>query len=330
MDYFSAGGGNKCLSSATLKISVIIVNWNAGSQLRACVDSIIEHGSNLVSKIIVVDNGSSDGSDKSVEDLSEVLLIRAGKNLGFGKACNLGARHAESEYLLFLNPDAMLYEGALASPFFFMANENNRNIGICGIQLVDKSGKVERTCMRFPSLGRFAAQILGFDKTPMLKKVGMHMKEWDHMQSKSVDLVLGAFFMVRRNMFESLGGFDERFFVYFEETDFSLRARKTGYNSVYLADTQAYHAGGGVSRQVKAERLFYSLRSRLLYGLKNFNLMQAWVLIAITVLIEPAARIFYCLVKGESSEIRNILKGYQLLIKEMMDIIKSKYILRTR
>ena len=90
-------------------ISVIIVNWNAGIQLRECVDSVIQYGRPLVEQIVVVDNGSTDGSETAIEGLPSVTLIRVGANLGFGRACNLGAANSNSEFLLFLNPDARLF-----------------------------------------------------------------------------------------------------------------------------------------------------------------------------------------------------------------------------
>jgi len=90
-----------------------------------------------------------------------------------------------------------------------------------------------------------------------------------------VDQVIGAFFLVRRALFETLGGFDERFFMYFEEVDFSKRAQMRGAASVYLGAARAFHSGGYSSRQVKASRLFYSLRSRFLYGFKHFRPAEA-------------------------------------------------------
>ena len=116
------------------------------------------------------------------------------------------------------------------------------------------------------------------------------MAEWAHDQTQDVDQVMGAFFMIRRPIFKSLSGFDERFFVYFEEVDLSLRAHQAGWRSVYLAEAQAFHAGGGVSRHVKAKRLYYSLRSRILYVFKHFNPFTAMLVLLTTLLIEPLSR----------------------------------------
>ena len=305
-------------------LDIVIVNWNAGSQLRECVDSVLEHGSGCVGRIILVDNGSTDGSADAIECLPGVELVRAGKNLGFAAACNLGAARGNAPYILFLNPDTKVEANSFFVPLAFMERPENGHVGICGIQLVDEQGQVSRTCARFPTLGRLTAQALGLNKIPGLHHTGMHMNDWDHGQSAEVDQVIGAFFLIRRNLFEALGGFDERFFVYFEEVDLSFLARSQGYKSVYLADAQAYHAGGGTSRQVKDVRLFYSLRSRLLYGFKHFPSWQAWSLMVITMAVEPFSRLLYCALGRDWSGMQNTLRGFRSLWGSAPQIIAGR------
>src|SRR5205823_7218964 len=135
------------------------------------------------------------------------------------------------------------------------------SIGIAGIQLLDADGRIARTCARFPTPGRFFSKMLGLDTILPAAFAPHFMVEWDHNHNREVDQVMGAFFLVRRSVFEALGGFDERFFVYFEEVDFSLRARKLGWRTFYLSVAQAYHWGSGpVTKPAQATRLFYSLR----------------------------------------------------------------------
>ena len=295
----------------TSPISIVVVNWNAGNQLLACVNSILQHAHGLVSQIIVVDNGSIDGSDTSVQDLPNITLIRTGTNLGFGKACNLGALQAESDYVLFLNPDATLYVGTLPSAMAFMQNPANSQVGICGVQLHDEGDHIARSCARFPTASGFAAHSVGLDRA--FPRLGHFMAEWDHAQTREVDHVIGAFFLMRRAVFEALNGFDERFFVYLEDLDFSYRARQVGWHSVYLADAQAFHAGGGTSKQVKARRLFYSLRSRLLYSFKHFTVLGAAVVLLATLLLEPLARIGLALAQRSWAGLKETWAGYGLL-----------------
>ncbi|MDR3453490.1 MAG: glycosyltransferase family 2 protein [Rhodoferax sp.] len=300
-------------------IDIICVNWNAGDQLHACIASIAQYGSGLVFQTIVIDNGSIDGSDACVEGLPNVKLIRTGANLGFGKACNLGAQQAKSEYLLFLNPDAALYAGTLPKALTYMQDPVHANVGVCGVQLLDEAGHVSRSCSRFPSTADFAAHALGLDR--FFPRLGHFMAEWDHAQTRQVDHVIGAFFLVRRALFESLHGFDERFFVYLEDLDFSFRARQAGWRSMYLADARAFHAGGGTSSQVKAHRLFYSLRSRLLYGFKHFTPWQAWTLVGLTLVVELITRTVFSLLRGGVRDVRNTFKAYGMLMRDLPRIL---------
>ncbi|GAU07624.1 glycosyltransferase family 2 protein [Desulfoplanes formicivorans] len=304
-------------------IDIITVNWNAGYQLKECLESVIANNKNEVSRIIVVDNGSTDNSANEVEKLPNVEVIRTGQNLGFAAACNIGAKAGQSPYILFLNPDTRLEPESLSIPLAFMENPENKKVGICGIQLVDEQGKVSRTCARFPTLGRLLSSALGFDKLPGLKGRGVHMADWDHCTTTRVGHVMGAFYFIRRETFELAGGFDERFFVYLEDVDLSKRVAQIGWDIWYLTQSRAYHAGGGTSRQVKARRLFYSLRSRLLYAFKHFPVWQAWLLIFITNAIEPFTRSVWCLMRGDVVGVKNTFEAYRMLWRSMGHILRG-------
>jgi len=292
-------------------IDIIIVNWNAGDQLIRCVESIQQNRLDTTVQIIVVDNDSEDGSNISIKKKPDVTLVHTGCNFGFGKACNLGAQQSSAEYLLFLNPDATLYPGTLQKMLAFMQNPTNISIGICGAQLIDEDGHVARSCSRFPSVKSFCAHSLGLDRWfPFLGHV---MTEWDHHNAREVDHVIGACLLIRRSVFDSLNGFDERFFVYLEDVDLSRRARLLGWRSMYLADAQAFHAGGGTSRQIKARRLFYSLRSRLLYACKHFSRPGAATVLLVTLFLEPLSRSALALARGSWSGLRETWSAYGLL-----------------
>lgn len=307
-------------------LDIIIVNWNAGQQLRDCLESIVSARDGFsLGRVVVVDNTSSDGSLDGLDSLSLPLkIIRNPVNRGFGAACNQGAALCDAHYLLFLNPDTKLFEDSLAVPLAFMEDEANQDVGICGIQLIDEKGYVARTCVRFPSLLRFAAQAIGINKIPGLKSTGVHVAEWDHLSDRRVNHVIGAFFFMRRLVFEELIGFDERFFVYLEDVDVSLRAKQAGWETAYLTGAQAFHQGGGTSRQIKATRLFYSLRSRLLYGFKHFTSWQAWVLMIVTMVIEPVSRLFFCGARGQWGGMLDTLRGYRMLWDGLTDIVHSR------
>lgn len=294
-------------------VTIVIVNWNSGRQLRDCVASIQKFGCPWVHRVVVVDNGSADGSERGAEDQPGVALIRAGDNFGFAAACNLGARSADGDYLLFLNPDAALYEGTIPAVVGFMDSPANSTVGICGVKLIDEVGHVARSCARFPSVSSMAFHAIGVDRVQ--PRLGYFMAEWDHQQSRAVDHVIGAFFLVRTSLFCKLGGFDERFFVYLEDLDFSRRAHQGGWQSMYLAETQAFHAGGGASRQIKARRLFYAQRSRLLYAFKHFSALGAVLVAIATLLIEPVSRSGLALLRLSWPGLKETWLAYGMLMR---------------
>jgi GT2 family glycosyltransferase len=305
-------------------MDIVIVNWNSGSQLCECVDSVLEFGENAVAKLIIIDNDSTDGSVDKVDGLAGVEVFHTGENIGFAAACNIGASKGQSPYILFLNPDTRLESDSLSVPLSFMEAANNAHVGICGIQLIDEQGEVSRTCARFPTLGRLTASALGLDKLPGFRGVGMRMTNWVHGDTRPVDHVMGAFFLIRREVFEACKGFDERFFMYLEDLDLSWRAKQIGWDSWYVTDTKAFHAGGGTSRQVKALRLFYSLRSRLLYSFKHFPRWQAWLLVGVTCVIEPLTRTAWCLARGDGACVRNTWLAYRILWRGMGRIVRCE------
>ena len=185
-----------------MNIDIVIVNWNSGKLLYECVDSIITNGGYSVSKIIVVDNKSTDNSFELIKEFTSVKFIQAKKNLGFGRACNLGAKHSDSEFILFLNPDTRIYPDTLQKVLTFMLSKENSKVGICGVQLHNESGEIARSNSRFPSFKGILSHSMGLSKVfPIL---GNKMTEWDHLSTKKVDQVIGAFFFEKGQILRRL------------------------------------------------------------------------------------------------------------------------------
>lgn len=307
-------------------LDIIIVNWNGGQQLRDCLDSIAKQSLNdrALKRTVVVDNASTDGSMPDLDPPGLVLTrVRNDHNRGFAAACNQGARGSAADYLLFLNPDTRLAADALAGSLTEMQKPQHQETGILGIQLVDDTGHVSHTCARFPTPFRFFYAMLGLDR--LLPRIfpPHFMVEWDHGDSRIVDQVMGAFFLIRRAVFETLGGFDERFFVYFEEVDLSLRARALGWRTFFLSEVQAYHRGGGATERVRPMRLFYSLRSRILYCYKHFNRVTATFLTLGTLFVEPVSRVLLAIIRGTPSQAAVVVKGYGLLWRALPSAFAS-------
>jgi N-acetylglucosaminyl-diphospho-decaprenol L-rhamnosyltransferase len=297
-------------------LDIVIVNWNAGPALLECLRSVAQsaHEGWLLNRVVVVDNASTDGSADRLDGLGLPLtVIRSSRNCGFAAACNLGAQGATAEYLLFLNPDTRLTSDALGKSIQCISASEQNKIGILGIQLVDENGNVSRTCARFPSVSMFLTRMLGLGRVLRRYFPEHFYTEWDHKSSRPIEQVMGAYFLVRSSLFKKLGGFDERFFVYFEEVDFSLRARYAGWDTYFLASAQCYHRGGGSSDQIKARRLYYSLQSRLFYAFKHFGRGKTAVLVLATLLIEPISRIAQGIIRASPKGVFEVLHGYALL-----------------
>lgn len=140
------------------------------------------------------------------------------------------------------------------------------------------------------------------------------MADFDHEETRVVDHVIGAFYVIRRSLFQELGGFDEGFFVYFEDLDLSERVRGRGWTILFASEISSSHVGGGTSRQIKARRLSYVLRSRLYFARKHFSFAGATVVYGATFLIEPFARLARALLHRSPEEAMNTIKGYALLL----------------
>jgi len=275
--------------------------------------------------IIVVDNASTDGSLSPLDHFFgkfPLKFIRNAENRGFAAACNQGAAGSTADFLLFLNPDTRLTAGCLEKPIAFFNTAEDR-IGIIGVQLINTNGEIARSCAREPTAGAMISQSLGLDRILPSYFPRHFLSEWPHDVTRTVDQVMGAFFMIRRALFESLRGFDERFFVYFEDLDLAVRSRALGWTSVYLSTAQAFHRGQGTTDVAKARRLFYFCRSKILFARKYFTRTEAIAIAATTLLIEPMTRTFAALMAGRGGAVPDILRGFLMLWCDFPNILRE-------
>ena len=293
------------------KVDIVIVNWNTSNLLEECINSIKESCIDMVESIIIIDNNSSDSSATRINndyDMNLNIIVEK-QNHGFVKSCNLGAKCSNADYILFLNPDARVDKFTIQELVAFMEKKESQNIGICGPQLHNDK-RVEKTCSRFPSLFNQVVELFGLYF--FLPNLGEKMRDFSHLESKVVDQIIGAFFLIRKPLFDELNGFDERFFLYTEEIDLSYRSNKLGYKSYFYHKAQAFHKGGGSSDNIKSTRLFYRTRSRLQYASKNFNKISSTLSIFLVVLIEPVCRILFSLLKLSINQAKETLVAYKM------------------
>jgi len=302
-------------------LDIILVNWNAGDQLHASLVSIAAAAKDTftLQRVVVVDNASTDDSLQGLEEIPIPLqIIRNAENQGFATGCNQGAAGSNADYLLFFNCDTLLFTNSLTDVIAFMEQPENSTIGICGICLVDKAGTPGTAAARFPTLRIMLGKMSGLSHLLPSIFPSHLMRPTEMMVNRDVDQVIGAFFLIRKKVYDQCHGFDERFYVYFEEVDLALRAKALGYRSYYLANVQAVHVGGGLSGQAKARRLFYSLRSRIYYAHKHYHPWERVLLILSTFIIELPIRLLRALLRLSPQQIGETVKGYLLFTRYLL------------
>lgn len=297
-------------------VNVIIPNWNSGKLLRDCLAAIVEARPLSLIRVVIVDNASTDGS-AAVDNFASKLpltIISNTENHGFAFAANQGAACCSDGDFLFLNPDVTVGTNAIDAAANALADEKSSpRVGIVGIRMTDSDGVAQPATSRFPTPWRLLAQACGLHLfVPSLARFDAAI---DQETTQRVDQVMGAFLMVRRDVFSELSGFDERFFLYFEDVDLCLRARQAGYTCFHVAETKATHVGQGCTRAIEDLRLTYLLRSRLQYADKHFSAAGRLLTRFATLAAEPVVRAAGLLLRGDRHKLRLLARSYVLLLR---------------
>ena len=285
-------------------LDVVIVNWNTGTYLRRCLDSLrVASESIELGRAFVVDNASTDNSADDLPDVPSMTVLRNRLNIGFAAACNQAARLGTASYVLFLNPDTVLMPGALRAAVGFMESESGARYGVCGGLVLGEDGSPGFSASRFPTLTNVTAGLLRLDRLAPRGIASRHLRADELSASGPVDQVIGAFFLVRRDLFERLDGFDERYFLYFEEVDFCLRARDLGWPTYFLREARVHHVGNVSAHRSGGQALYHSLRSRTLFAFRHWSRVSAWAVVLLTVAVELPARLARAAMSGNRSEL---------------------------
>lgn len=234
-----------------LDFEIVIVNHNTRDFLRACLESALAQPAARVS---VVDNQSSDGSAEMVRrEFSGVWLYENPDNRGYGAAANQGIAAGKSRYILLLNSDTALKPAALEAMSEYM--ERNPRVGLMGPKLLNPDGTLYRSCFPFPTPGDILLDVGNFRRVVgwMPYAHNLYLRTWDHASARRVPWVQGSALAVRRSAFEQIGGFDETFFMYYEEVDLCKRLWRTGWEVHFAPVTEVIHVGGASTRQRKAD-----------------------------------------------------------------------------
>jgi len=254
-------------------ISIVIVNYNVKDFLLECLRSIESASKGLDIETIVVDNNSSDGSVEFLEPLfPQVTFIKAGDNLGFGKANNIGIKRAKGKYLLILNPDTLLEQNTLHAMFEYM--EQNPGIGIAGCKVLNPDGTFQSACRRgFPTPWASFCKLFGlqklFPKSTLFGKYNPTVR--DENESYYVDAVIGAFMFCRTELIKEIGGFDEKFFMYGEDLDMCYRVQKAGYKVGYFSGATIIHYKGESSKRSSINEVKHFYQAMEIFAKKHFS-----------------------------------------------------------
>lgn len=267
-------------------IAVAIVNYNTCEQLRLCLQTVQSENAD---EVIVVDNGSNDGSQEMVQSLypSVELLVNT-TNPGYGGGANQGITRCTSAYILLLNSDTRLEQGTLQALSNYL--DRNPRAGVVGPRLANPDGSLQASCYPFPTplhvfleettLGRYLRYI------PFLRE--QYLRTWSHSRPRVVPFVLGAALAIRRTAFEQVGGFDESYFMYSEEVDLCYRLKAAGWEIHFAPVTTITHIGGVSTAQKRAamrEQFFASSVHFYQQHYSRFRLIQLLVIMKVIVLI---------------------------------------------
>ncbi|GHT09448.1 hypothetical protein FACS189415_4930 [Bacteroidia bacterium] len=242
-----------------MKLSIIIVNYNVKYFLEQCLDSVLRAVRNLDAEIFVIDNHSSDDSlAYLLPKFPGVKFIDNQYNVGFSKANNQAIAQSRGEYILLLNPDTVVGESALENVCRFM-NENPR-AGAVGVKMLDGFGEFLPESKRgFPSPWRSFCKMSGLAKLfPHTKAFGgYHLRYLNENESHEVEVLAGAFMMLRRKALDISGWLDERFFMYGEDIDLSYRIIQAGFANYYFPEPIIHYKGESTKKDIKYVKHFY-------------------------------------------------------------------------
>ncbi len=252
-----------------VELTIIVVSYGTREMTLACLDSVVRETRRTSYEIVLVDNGSMDGSPDAVaRRFPEIKLLRQQRNLGFAAACNLAARQASGRYLLLLNPDTVVLDGAIDKLVDFA--RNHAEAGIWGGRTLFGDGRLNpASCWRRPTLwNQFCAGLAlntRFPNSPLFNSLGYG--GWQRDNERDVDIVSGCFLLIDAEVWNQLRGFSPAFFMYGEDSDLCLRAGQLGYRPRFVPYAALMHEGSGTEpdrirkmRQVLAARSMLARR----------------------------------------------------------------------
>jgi len=300
------------VAGGSIDITVVIVNWNTKGLVLECLSRVYETLDSPAYEVFVVDNASADGSVASVRKrYPGVNLIVNPRNFGYASACNQALRRMKGRYALLLNTDALPEKGAVKHLFDFM--EKTASAGMTCAQLLHSDGRCQNSAAPFPSWVTLLTNE-GIARALFPSRfTGKRHTETDPVE---VDSCIGACMMVRKSAMDAVGLLDERYFFFFEETDWALRMHRAGWKIFFIPEAEVIHRQGqSVGSGAESRKLFY--RARYAY-FRKWHPRWFWIIYALVFLrllvnaVLTALGVFLTL--GLAGELRRRLGVYLKLI----------------
>lgn len=260
-----------------MDLTIVIVNYNVSYFLEQCLNSVIKALKNIEGEVFVVDNNSIDNSVTMVKEKFKLCnLIENKENVGFSRANNQAIINAKGKYILLLNPDTIVEENTFSIIVKFM--ELNPNAGGLGVRMLDGKGKFLPESKRgLPTPMVAFYKIFGFSRLfPKTKRFGQyHLSFLSEFETHKVDVLSGAFMLIRKSVLDTIGLLDESFFMYGEDIDLSYRIKKAGYDNYYLPETSIIHYKGESTKKSSINYVFVFYRAMIIFAQKHFQKKNA-------------------------------------------------------
>ena len=297
-----------------VQLSIVTVCWNCREVILDALQSIIDETQKTSYEILVSDNGSTDGSVEAIEATfsdENIRVIRNGKNVGFARGNNAAIRHVRGQYVLLLNPDTVVLDGAIDKWMEYV--ESQSDVVAHGLRLLYGDGSYQVTGRPFPTNRRIWQQVFG------MGFLGLFVTEWnaggysgwDGRTDRDVDWQSGACLMIRADVLRQLRGLDPQFFYHFEEVDLCYRIQELGYSLRFFAGASIIHLLGHTVKDDRSRFQIESLRNRLRYFAKHYGPRGAANC--------RIATFFYFFVRGLTYSIKGLLqKREETVLKSRM------------
>jgi GT2 family glycosyltransferase len=300
------------------KISLIIVSFNTRQMTLDCLQSVYTsfRASDLSFEVLVVDNASTDGSVEAIRSsFPEVRVFESNENLGFGKANNLAMKNAEGEFFLLLNSDAFLIDNAAEE--LLKRLEATPKAAATAPRILNADGSLQRSVWNYPSPARSWFDNSGLGLLLRKLKLNRDYHSWNHDTERTIDWAIGACLLVRREVFEKLGGFDEQFWMYAEETDWQKRWRDAGWQILFVPSARVTHIGGasgaGLASVKAAFFDSYDIYLNKHHG--RLGVISARIAMIYGLLLRLPPTLLLSIAKPKNQDSKDKVKGMMALLK---------------